>query len=69
MATVHCPAALALQVIERGMLRLSSSGSPHPAAAQELLRLAHRLEIDTGKSSAAVPWLVRYLADCAAIEA
>jgi hypothetical protein len=59
--------ALAEAVIERGMLKLVASGSPDPAAAQELLRLAHRLELDTGQLSPAVPWLIRYLADCAAV--
>jgi hypothetical protein len=57
-----CPAALA--VISRGIARLERTGAPDPDAARELLRLARAVELDTGDPSPAVPWLIRYLADC-----
>ena len=55
--------ALQLAVIECGMRKLEASGTPDPAAP-ELLRLAQRVELDTGRTSGAIPWLLTYLSDC-----
>jgi hypothetical protein len=64
-----CPAGLALSIIARNVHQLERKGTPDPETARALLRLARRVEIDTGEASGAVPWLIGYLTDCAIVEA
>lgn len=69
MANVHCPPSLALTVIDRGVFALERKAIPDPEGARALMRLARRVELDTGQTCSALPWLASYIAACESVAA
>jgi hypothetical protein len=69
MANVHCPPALAADVIDRGVFALERRATPDPDTARALMRLARRVELATGQTSNAIPWLASYIAACTSVGA